>query len=697
MSSDQQSTPPWRHSIRLQMVVAFSLLFCLVLAAIQLALLYGIPFTGFKGSIRSTISHEFEMLGSIADSRKQQIQNWLKGHRNNARVVAEIPAVSDDKLLRNPVIRKQIGHWLEQLRATYQLEAIRIIAPQTGRPVVAAQAPDYTGSELAQAQLNLAAAPGMDESLHLIPTPDQRSARLHIIHQAGQELTDDGSPLLLIEIECDLDLLLKPVLAEHDHGMLGKSGEILLVDAAGTFLTTPRYDLADGTPVLPLQTINHSKQVNQAVTGGEGTVSTVDYRGVPVLAAYRHVQITPEVAWGLLVEKDRSEVLAPIKYQRRAYLLLGLTGLLTTILLTILIAHRLSRPLRSMVVVSRSISSGELGARAALDGQAEVVELAGSFNLMLDQLQQWHNELDQRVRERTEQLSNTNQELQREVAERTRAEELLHEKTIQLEEEIAERQKAQEALERLNATLEERIQQAIAELRTKDELLIHQNRLAAMGELLTSIAHQWRQPLNNIAICIQTLQFLHQRQELTEEELNQQIETVMDLLTYMSHTIDDFRKFFREDREAQEFVLREVVDRSLNLIRAALASSDIQIAIDGDETVRAVGHPNEYSHALMNILHNARDILLERQVADPQIRVAIFNEQGHSVVTVQDNGGGVPDAIMPQIFDPYFTTKGPAVGTGIGLYMARTLIERNMGGRLTARNVNGGAEFRIEL
>jgi signal transduction histidine kinase len=171
----------------------------------------------------------------------------------------------------------------------------------------------------------------------------------------------------------------------------------------------------------------------------------------------------------------------------------------------------------------------------------------------------------------------------------------------------------------------------------------------------------------------------------------------MDLLTYMSHTIDDFRKFFREDREAQEFVLREVVDRSLNLIRAALASSDIQIVIDGDETVRAVGHPNEYSHALMNILHNARDILLERKVSNPRIRIAIKSEEGHTVVTVQDNGGGIPDAIMPQIFDPYFTTKGPAVGTGIGLYMARTLIERNMGGRLTARNVNGGAEFRVEL
>lgn len=697
MSSPQQPRQPWRHSIRLQMAVAFSLVFCLVLATIQLALLYGIPFTDFKGSISSTISHNFEMLGSIADSRKQLIQNWIKGRRNNARIVAEIPAVRSNKLRHDTAVRQQIEHWLEQLRATYQLEAVRILLPQTGQPVVEAQRPGYTGSALSQAQLGLAVTPGMDESLHLMPTPDQHSARLHIIRQIGQDHSDDGAPLLLVEIECDLDTLLKPVLESLSEGILGKSGELLLVDAAGQFLTTPRFSRADGTPVLPLLTVNRSQHVKRAIAGGEGTITGVDYRGQQVLAAYRHIQITPETAWGLVVEKDRTEVLAPLKYQRKAYLLLGLVGLLVTILLTILIAHRLSRPLRSMVVVSRSISNGELGARAAVEGQAEVVELAGSFNLMLDQLQQWHNELDQRVRERTEQLSNTNQELQRQVVERTRAEERLHHKTIQLEEEIGERQKAQEALEQLNTTLEERIQQTIAELRSKDELLIHQNRLAAMGELLTSIAHQWRQPLNNIAICIQTLQFLHQHQELTEEELNQQIETVMDLLTYMSHTIDDFRKFFREDREEQEFVLREEVERSLNLIKAALASSDIQVRIEGDETVRAVGHPNEYSHALMNILHNARDILLERQVADPQISIAIFSEADRSVVTVRDNGGGIPVEIMPQIFDPYFTTKGPASGTGIGLYMARTLIERNMGGRLTARNVDNGAEFRIEL
>lgn len=287
--------------------------------------------------------------------------------------------------------------------------------------------------------------------------------------------------------------------------------------------------------------------------------------------------------------------------------------------------------------------------------------------------------------------------MQATIRERTRTGELLHDKTVRLEEEIAERQKAQEALEALNSTLEERIAAAVADLRRKDELLIHQSRLAAMGELLNSIAHQWRQPLNNVAVCVQSMQFLQQRGELTEEEMKNQIGMVMETLHYMSHAIDDFRSFFRQDREQQEFVVREVIERCLNLIRSALEAANITVTVSGDATVRAIGFPNEYAQALMNVLYNARDALLERAAAGPRIEIVIGRSGARSMVTVQDNGGGIAPAVMPQIFEPYFTTKGAASGTGIGLYMARTLIERNMGGRITARNIEGGTEFTIEL
>lgn len=283
------------------------------------------------------------------------------------------------------------------------------------------------------------------------------------------------------------------------------------------------------------------------------------------------------------------------------------------------------------------------------------------------------------------------------LKERRQIEDALHEQTAQLEDEIAQRQRTQEELNAINENLEERITAAVSELRQKDDLLMHQNRLAAMGELLNNIAHQWRQPLNNIAAYIQTMQYLHKSGGLTAEEMDNDITAVMNILKYMSQTIDDFRNFFRKDRDLREFVLREEIDRCISLISSGLKANNIQVTVQGDDSVTVVGYPNEYAQCLVNILYNARDILQERSVIDPLIEVIISREGEKSVVCVRDNGGGIPAEVMPHIFDPYFTTKGPATGTGIGLYMARTLIERNMGGRLTARNIEAGAELKIEL
>ncbi len=283
------------------------------------------------------------------------------------------------------------------------------------------------------------------------------------------------------------------------------------------------------------------------------------------------------------------------------------------------------------------------------------------------------------------------------LKDRRQIEDTLHEQAALLEDEIAQRPQAQEELNVINSNLEERITAAITELRQKDELLMQQNRLAAMGELLNNIAHQWRQPLNNIAAYIQAMQYLHRSGELTAEEMDNDISAVMNILKQMSQTINDFRSFFRKDREQHEFILQEVVERCISLLSPGLKDNSIQITVQGDENVRVVGYPNEYAQCLINILYNARDVLLERAVADPRIELIISREGKHAVVCVRDNGGGIPAETMPHIFEPYFTTKGPAAGTGIGLYMARTLIERNMGGRLSARNTAEGAEFRIEL
>ncbi|MDD2582465.1 MAG: cache domain-containing protein [Desulfuromonadaceae bacterium] len=289
--------------------------------------------------------------------------------------------------------------------------------------------------------------------------------------------------------------------------------------------------------------------------------------------------------------------------------------------------------------------------------------------------------------------------LEKNINELNRSQQLLHEKKVRLEGEIAERQVVQEdlaekqrMLESLNRTLEERIEAAVKELRQKDQAMIQQSRLASMGEMINNIAHQWRQPLNVIGLIAQGLPA---RKDLSQSELDHEVGLIMNVVTQMSQTIDDFRNFFRIDKEKIRFSANQAVAKAVEFISPSLINNGISTVIDEQPDVAIIGYNNEYAQVLLNILTNAKDVLMERNVAVPRITVSITRADDRSVVTITDNGGGIGKDIMPKIFDPYFTTKEKTHGTGIGLYMSKIIIEQNMGGSLTARNVEGGVAFRI--
>lgn len=273
----------------------------------------------------------------------------------------------------------------------------------------------------------------------------------------------------------------------------------------------------------------------------------------------------------------------------------------------------------------------------------------------------------------------------------------LFEQAKELEEEIAERETAQTNLEELNHTLEERIDGAVADLRHKDQTLIQQSRLASMGEMINNIAHQWRQPLNNVGLIIQNLQLSYEDGSISPEELKSDISKAMDTIMHMSRTIDDFRNFFREDKQKCGFMVGTTVRHALEFISAALASHEIQVELEEDAGITATGYQNEYAQVLLNILSNAREACIERCTREPRIHIRITSEHERSAVYIRDNCGGIADDVMPKIFDPYFTTRSPDRGTGIGLYMSKMIIEQNMNGSLTARNTDNGVEFRIEV
>lgn len=255
----------------------------------------------------------------------------------------------------------------------------------------------------------------------------------------------------------------------------------------------------------------------------------------------------------------------------------------------------------------------------------------------------------------------------------------------------------QKQLEDINSSLESRIEKAVAELRKKDDLLIQQSRLTAMGEMINSIAHHWRQPLNSIGLIVQNLQLAFKANDLSVEELDEDIADTMRVLQQISETIDNFRSFFSHEKEPRSFSVNDAVSRSIDFVMPSLKSSGIKLLCDEQAEINVVGYPNEYAQALLNVIVNARDALLESQTPQPLVNICISRENGRSMVTILDNGGGICEDALPKIFDPYFSTKGQGKGTGIGLYMSKMIIEKNMDGRLSVRNVDGGAEFRIEV
>jgi signal transduction histidine kinase len=232
--------------------------------------------------------------------------------------------------------------------------------------------------------------------------------------------------------------------------------------------------------------------------------------------------------------------------------------------------------------------------------------------------------------------------------------------------------------------------------RDREQTLMQQSRLAAMGEMLVNISHQWRQPLNVLALILQNLQLSYTKETLTQESLDKGVSRARQLISHMSQTIDDFRNYLSPEKAKTEFDLAEVVEKAIAILGESL--QDVQLELEmPDEPVLVTGYRNEYAQAIINILINARDAIRERSTPAPKIVVTITRENQRSVVTISDNAGGIASDVIGKIFDPYFTTKGPDKGTGIGLFMCKAMIERNMNGSLSVRNTAEGAQFRIEV
>ncbi len=245
--------------------------------------------------------------------------------------------------------------------------------------------------------------------------------------------------------------------------------------------------------------------------------------------------------------------------------------------------------------------------------------------------------------------------------------------------------------------LEEQIEQEVTKRQDQERILSHQARLAAMGEMISNITHQWRQPLTAISNIVQEMQDAFKFNELDEASMEENTRNIRTQLHQMSTTIDDFRNFFSPSKTVSSFYAKDQIKTTLTMLKGMLQKNNITVDLYIDGDVKIEGYANEYNHVLINLFNNARDIFIERSIEFPRITIRIDERAGHSIVTFADNAGGIPSDILDKIFDPYFTTKGEKHGTGIGLYMCKQIIENNMHGTLTAHNTNDGAVFTITI
>lgn len=252
-------------------------------------------------------------------------------------------------------------------------------------------------------------------------------------------------------------------------------------------------------------------------------------------------------------------------------------------------------------------------------------------------------------------------------------------------------------LNHLNDTLSDKVKIALDEARLKDRLFVQQSRLAAMGEMIEQIAHQWRQPLHTLALINQDM-YVKQKLGICDEEyFDQSHERIDEHLQYLSKTIDDFRNFYKTDKSISLEDVGELAIDALRLSDVFLKYAKIKTSLEVTTTRKVNIAKNEMIQVLMNLIKNGHDAIVEQRISDGKIVVSVEDYETGIKVCVEDNAGGIAPSVMDKIFDIYFTTKEPDNGTGLGLHMSKFIIEESFGGKIWVENINGGARFIILL
>jgi C4-dicarboxylate-specific signal transduction histidine kinase len=441
-------------------------------------------------------------------------------------------------------------------------------------------------------------------------------------------------------------LRLKPIWNMLANINVQKGQQIYILDSNGRLIAHPN-------PSMVLKNITYNITGDQFTKGITGEHAYLKYTKVNVGNQF----------FTVVSEHSTKEALKLLNNITLVIIIVVTCVVVMCILLLYLGMKHLIKPINNLSKVAKEIEHGNLESFAEAYNNDELGLLADSFNKMTHKLK---------------------------------------ENTIQLKE--------------FNLGLQKKISSEIEKTRKMEQMLFEQKKFADMGQMINAIAHQWRQPLNNIGLIQQYLSEGFRNKSITEEEFESYSKSLMEIVSNMSSTIDDFRTFFTSNKQKDRFNVINALKEFMRLTTPQLNSSNIKYVIrcyvcanhhvfDVENlstscdcpSMEIVGHAGEFKQVMQNIVSNAKDEFVENGIESPMLTISISIDESSITISFKDNAGGIPENVLPNIFDPYFTTKAEGKGTGIGLYISKVIIDEHFGGRLRAVNVEGGAEFSISV
>lgn len=422
--------------------MSFSLVFVATLVLVTLLGLRGVPWTTYVGRLTHERSQAFDGLSQTADLMRGSLLRWLEERRYDAHVTAGNPLVIDaverlrktigqltaagetgtrlwDKVRADPDYRRFV-EFFQDFRVTYGVyDTIQIADAHSGRIILSTSDADL-GSDVSHLPSFTGALDSRNDYVSDVEAHPTGHPVFHISH-VFQDDTGEAIAVLLLVVSTE-DFV-KPML--HARGLLGRTCEVVLVNQDARILTRLEHDLPDGSTARPLEYRIEARPASLAASGKDGLIEAKDYRGKTVLAAYRHVRMSPEFGWGLVVKCDKDELFAMVREELKYTALTGVFGILAVVLLTGLVVRRLTGPLLSLSDTANRVADGDFEARATVSSSDEVGVLATTFNSMIQGIQDSHRHLEERVHSRTAELNKANVELEAEIAGRKRTEQTL--------------------------------------------------------------------------------------------------------------------------------------------------------------------------------------------------------------------------------------------------------------------------------